>query len=111
MLALIAFSWMPYARLINANVLRIKQQGFIEAAHAQGLSHPRIILRHLVPNAIGPVVVLAARDVGGMVVLAVAFTFIGLGYGGTPWGNLLVASRSYIIGVGGNPLRYWWTSL
>jgi peptide/nickel transport system permease protein len=109
MVALITFSWMPYARLINTNVQRIKRQDFIEAAHALGQSHPRIIVRHLLPNAIGPVVVLAARDVGGMVVLAVAFTFIGLGFGGTQWGNLLVASRSYIIGLGGNPLHYWWT--
>jgi peptide/nickel transport system permease protein len=109
MVALISFSWMPYARLINTNVQRIKQQGFVEAARALGVSHTRIVLRHLVPNAMGPAVVLAARDVGGMVVLAVAFTFIGLGFGGTQWGALLVASRSFIVGLGGNPLRYWWT--
>jgi len=111
MLALIAFSWMPYARLINASVRRIKQEDFVEAARAQGLSHTRIVVRHPLPNAIGPAVVLAARDVGGMVVLAMAFTFIGVGFGGSTWGALLVQNRNYIIGAGGNPLRYWWTFL
>lgn len=109
MLALIAFSWMPYARLINTNIIRLKQQAFVEAARAQGLGHLRILLRHLLPNAIGPAVVLAARDIGGMVVLATAFNFIGVGFGGTSWGRLLVENRNYIIGAGGNPLRYWWT--
>jgi peptide/nickel transport system permease protein len=109
MLALTAFSWMAYARLTNTNVLRLKQTDFVQAARALGLSHARTVLRHLLPNAIGPAIVLAARDVGGMVVLATAFTFVGVGFGGSTWGNLLVASRSYIIGTGGNPLRYWWT--
>jgi peptide/nickel transport system permease protein len=109
MLALIAFSWMPYARLINTNIIRLKQQAFVEAARAQGLGHLRILLRHLLPNAIGPAVVVAARDIGGMVVLATAFNFIGVGFGGTGWGRLLVENRGYIIGSGGNPLRYWWT--
>jgi peptide/nickel transport system permease protein len=109
MLALIAFSWMPYARLINTNIQRLKQEEFVEAARAQGLSPVRLVLRHLLPNAIGPAIVIAARDVGGSVVLATAFTYIGIGYGGSEWGTLLVASRDYIIGSAGNPLRYWWT--
>jgi len=109
MLALIAFSWMPYARLTNANVRRLKHEDFVEAARAQGLGHTRTLLRHLLPNAIGPAVVLAARDVGGMVVLAMAFTYIGVGSGGSTWGALLVENRNFIIGTGGNPLRYWWT--
>ena len=53
------------------------------------------------------IVVLGARDVGAMVILATAFTFIGLG-GSTEWGMLLVAGRDYVIGAGGNPLTYWW---
>jgi peptide/nickel transport system permease protein len=109
MLALIAFSWMPYARLINANVLRLKTLDFIEAARAVGASPARILLRHLLPNALAPAIVLAARDVGGMVVLAAAFTFIGVGFGGSQWGALLAGGRDYVIGASGNPLRYWWT--
>lgn len=109
MLALIAFSWMPYARLINANVIRLKTFDFVEAARALGASPARILVRHLLPNAIAPAIVLAARDVGGMVILAAAFTFIGVGFGGSQWGALLAGGRDYVIGISGNPLRYWWT--
>lgn len=110
MLALILFSWMPYARIINANVARLKQTEYALAARTIGAPHLRIILRHLLPNSIAPAIVMAARDVGGMVVLEAAFTFIGVG-GGSPWGMLLVSGRSWIIGPSGNPLAYWWVFL
>ena len=108
MLALMLFSWMPYARLINANVTRLKSAEFAMAATTMGATHTRIILRHLLPNAISPAIVLAARDVGGMAVLEAAFTFIGAG-AGYPWGVLLVSGRDWIVGPGANPLAYWWT--
>jgi peptide/nickel transport system permease protein len=107
LLTLIAFSWMPYARLTSANVVQLKQTEFVQAAKSIGVRKRRIIGRHLLPNALPPVMVLGARDVGGMVVLTAAFTFIGLG-GSTEWGDLLSTSRDYIIGSGGNPLTYWW---
>jgi peptide/nickel transport system permease protein len=108
MLALMAFSWMPYARLINTNVLRLKQMDFVEAARALGAGHTRILLQHLLPNAIAPAIVIAARDVGGMVVLAAAFGFIGMG-SSTLWAKMLLQSREWVIGISGNPLTYWWT--
>lgn len=116
MLALILFSWMPYARIINANVIQLKQSEFVQAARVVGASPTRIILRHVLPNAIAPVMVLAARDIGGMVILQAAFTFIGLGgsvTGGeiSEWSRLLVLGRHWIIGYGGNPLTYWWVYL
>ena len=107
LLTLVAFSWMPYARLTSANVMQLKQTEFVQAARSVGVRKRRIIGRHLLPNALPPVIVLGARDVGGMVVLTAAFTFIGLG-GSTEWGDLLAISRDYIIGSGGNPLTYWW---
>jgi peptide/nickel transport system permease protein len=110
MLALILCSWMPYARLINANIIRLKQTEYAMAAQTVGVPPLRIILRHLLPNALAPVVVLAARDVGGLVILEAAFTFIGVG-GNSTWGRLLVAGRDWIIGPGGNPLTYWWIFL
>ncbi|MBN1147128.1 MAG: ABC transporter permease [Anaerolineales bacterium] len=110
LLALILFSWMPYARLINANVLLLKQAEYVLAARTLGATHARIILSHLLPNGISPAIVLAARDVGAMVVLEASFTFIGLS-GELPWGVLLVAGRNWIIGPGGNPLAYWWVFL
>lgn len=108
---LILFSWMGYARLINANVLQLKQAEFVMAARSIGAGGPRIIWRHLLPSAISPVIVLAARDIGGMVILKSAFAFIGTtgsyvwSWG---WGEILVEARNWIVGAGGNPLGYWW---
>jgi peptide/nickel transport system permease protein len=110
MLTLILFSWMPYARLINANMAQLKQADYVLAAKSLGARNVRIILRHLLPNAIAPAIVLAGRDVGGMVILQSAFIFIGLGES-TGWGTLLVSGRDWIIGMGGNPLTHWWVYL
>jgi peptide/nickel transport system permease protein len=107
LLTLIAFSWMPYARLTSANVMQLKQTEYVQAARSIGARRRRIIGRHLLPNVLPSVIVLGARDVGAMVILTAAFTFIGLG-GSTEWGDLLAKSRDYIIGSGGNPLTYWW---
>ncbi|MBN1147915.1 MAG: ABC transporter permease [Anaerolineales bacterium] len=116
MLAFILFSWMPYARMINANVTRLKQAEFVVAARVIGAKDLRIILRHLLPNAIAPAIVLLARDIGALVVLEASFAFIGVS--GTvksaampEWSRILLLSRSWIIGLGGNPLTYWWTYL
>jgi peptide/nickel transport system permease protein len=110
MLGLIFFSWMPYARIINANVARLRQVDYILAARSVGASGPRIVFRHLLPNAIAPAIVLVARDVGGMVLLGAAFTFIGIG-GDSPWGELIAVGRNYVIGTLGDPLATWWTYL
>ena len=108
MWSLVLFSWMPYARLINASVLRLRNAEYVISARALGAGHARIILRHLLPNTVSPEIVLAARDVGGMVILQATFTFIGLG-GNSPWGYFLAMARNWVVGPGGNPLTYWWT--
>ncbi len=110
MWSLILLSWMPYARLVNASVLNLRKVDYVISARALGAGHAQIILRHLLPNAISPAIVLAARDVGGMVILLATFTFIGLG-GKSPWGQLLSQARNWVVGPGGNPLAYWWTYL
>lgn len=109
MIAFILFSWMPYARITHTVVQRVKQADFIEAARALGGGHGNLIFRHLLPNSITPAVVLAARDVGGMVLLQATFTFIGLG-GDSLWGMLLVRGRDWII-VPGGIFTYWWAFL
>ena len=106
-LAFILFSWMPYARLVNGVVLQVKQAEFLVAARAIGVRNFRMILRYVIPNSITPALVLAARDVGGMVLLQATFTFIGLG-GGSLWGYLLDQGRNWIISPSGNLLAYWW---
>ncbi len=106
MLTFILFLWMPYARLINLQVRSAMKTEYVQAARAMGARGSRIMARHLLPNVMAPALVLAARDVGGVVVLACAFIFIGFG-GNVAWGTILVTSRDYIIGVGGNPFEYW----
>lgn len=108
MIGLILFSWMPYARLINSSIAQLRQTEFITAARAMGATGWRILFRHLLPNAAAPTIVLMARDVGGMVILAAAFIFIGFG-GEVAWAIVLVGSRDFALGLGGNPFVYWWT--
>lgn len=108
LLALIAFSWMPYARITNSLVTTVKSMDFVSAARAMGATDRRIMFRHLLPNVVAPAIVLVARDIGAVIILESALTFVGL-RGGTSWGILLVGGRDYIIGLGGNPLAYWWT--
>jgi peptide/nickel transport system permease protein len=110
MVALIAFSWMPYARLINTGITRLKTAEFVLASQSLGANRRRLIFRHLLPNSLSPAIVLLARDIGGMVILEAAFVFIGLSSGG-PWAQLLVNNRNWIIGIAGNPLTYWWVYL
>ncbi len=107
MIALIAFSWMPYARMVAAGVMQLKEVDFIVAARSVGARRRRIMFRHLLPNVISPVIVMAARDIGGMVILEAALTFIGFG-GTVEWGALLVEGRNWIIGTLGNSFVYWW---
>lgn len=106
LIAFILFSWMPYARVTNAMVRRVQQSEFVQAARVSGARPARILFRHLIPNSISPAVVMAARDVGGMVLLQATFTFIGMG-GGSPWGLMLVRGRDWIISPGGL-FTYWW---
>lgn len=105
-IAFILFSWMPYARLMNTTVLRLKNTEYIEAANSLGAKPSRVIFRHLLPNALSPAIVMAAKDVGGMVLLQATFTFIGMG-SSSPWGMLLVNGRDWILSPGGI-FTYWW---
>ena len=110
MLSLIIFSWMPYARLVNSIVLTLRQTDFVQAARALGGSPLWVIRRHLLPNSITPALVLAARDVGGVVLLQATLTFINIG-GDSVWGSMLSQARNWVIGPGGSLLMYWWVFL
>ena len=110
MLSLIVFSWMPYARLVNSIVLTLRQTDFVQAARALGGSPLWLLRKHLLPNSIAPAMVLAARDVGGVVLLQATLTFINIG-GDSVWGIMLAQGRNWVIGPGGNLLTYWWVFL
>jgi peptide/nickel transport system permease protein len=109
-LALVLFSWMPYARIAHTQVLEIKKTQYIDAAQVVGAKKGRIIWRHIIPNAITPIIVLATRDIGRMVTLQATFTYIGLG-GDSAWATILQLGSKWIIGPGGSLFGHWWVYL
>ncbi len=98
MLALIIFGWMQTARLIRGNILQAKEEQYVMAARALGINHSYIILKHLLPNTIFPVIVQVSMRMGSLVITAAALSFLGLGAepGYADWGTILSYSRDYI---------------
>jgi len=98
--------WMGVVRLVRAEILSLKEREFILAARAIGAGNSRIILRHLIPNALGPVIVNAALGVAGAILLESSLSFLGLGIQppNPSWGNILAESKA-VMGAA------WWMSL
>lgn len=89
-------SWMGIARLVRAEILSLKERDFVLAARACGVSDLSIILRHLIPNAIGPVVVSATLGVAAAILVESSLSFLGLGVQPPipSWGNILMDAKS-----------------
>ena len=111
MIAVTAVSWPSYARLMRGDVLSVKERDFVAAARALGASDARILFRHIIPNSIYPVLVVASLSMGRIVITAAALSFLGLGapLGYADWGQLISLSRNWILGSSGNPFEYWHT--
>lgn len=101
-----ATSWMGVARLIRAEILTLKERDFVSASRVMGASDAWIITRHLIPNAIGPVLVSATLGIGGAILTESALSFLGIGVQPpTPsWGNILMDGKS-TLGVA------WWLTV
>ncbi|MBI3746691.1 MAG: ABC transporter permease [Chloroflexi bacterium] len=99
------FSWMGVARLVRSLFLSIREREFIEAARAVGVRDRRIIFRHILPNALSPIVVAASLIIGGNIISEAFVSFLGFGINpSTPtWGNVLSNSLTFIL-VG----NWWW---
>lgn len=111
MIALVVFGWPLYARLIRGEVLSVKERDYIDAARAIGSRNSRIILKHVLPNTIYPVLIQMSMQIGTMVVTASTLSFFGLGapQGYADWGQLISFSRDWIMGPTGEPFKYWHT--
>jgi len=98
--------WMGVARLVRAEVLTIREMEYILAAHCIGCSDLRIMTRHILPNALSPVLVAATLGVAGAILTESALSFLGIGVQPpTPsWGNILTSGKDYIEFA-------WWLSL
>lgn len=99
-------SWMGAARLVRAEMLSLKERDFVAAARAQGSGDMRIIFRHVLPNALAPILVWATLGVAGAILVESSLSFLGIGVQPpTPsWGNMLTAGKDNIEFA-------WWLSV
>jgi peptide/nickel transport system permease protein len=90
--------WAPYARVVRADILSLREREFVIAARAIGAQSPRIIMRHMIPNALAPVIVIASLSVGSIIILESALSFFGLGIQppNPSWGGILSEGRNHM---------------
>jgi peptide/nickel transport system permease protein len=91
--------WMTVARLVHGEVRALSARPFVESAVALGVTGPRVLVRHILPNAMTPVIVTAALGVGNAIMLEAGLSFLGLGVQPpTPsWGNLIASGRDTLV--------------
>jgi peptide/nickel transport system permease protein len=104
MLAMLMVWWPPYARVVRGEVIALKERDFVPAARSLGMSNRRILVRHVLPNALAPSLVLMAMDFGNAIIITAALSFLGLGaVPPTPeWGAMVSEGRELI--------QQWWIS-
>ena len=90
--------WARFARVVRADILSLRSRDFVIAARSSGVPALRIIFRHMLPNVLGPIIVLASLGIGGIIILESSLSFLGLGVRPpTPsWGVILSDGRQYI---------------
>jgi len=90
--------WMPVARLVRAQFLSLREKEFVEAARALGASKLRQVVRHILPNALGPVIVAATIDVAAAIIAESTLSFLGLGFPSDipTWGRILYDAKDYL---------------
>lgn len=103
--AIAATGWMGVARLVRAEVVRLRGRDFVRAAVATGAGRARLIGRHLMPNAAGPVIVAATLNVGGVILLESYLSFLGLGVQppAPSWGAMVYQGREMLVDA-------WWVA-
>ena len=91
-------SWMGTARFVRAEFLSLREQDFVQAAKALGVSEFRIIFRHMVPNAIAPVLVSATLGIASAILTEAGLSFLGFGVPPphATWGNILADGKQYL---------------
>lgn len=98
--------WAEYARMARGESLRVKEMDYVALAKVAGISNAKIMQRHILPNVISPLIVLATLQVGVVIILESSLSFLGVG---TPpptpdWGSMIAEGRSYVVTA-------WWLSL
>ena len=106
LIAMIAFGWMGYARIIRGDILSVRERDYVMAARVIGVKDRRIILKHVIPNAIYPTLILASMNIGADVISFAALSFLGIGteVGYADWGQMIAFARNWIPSLA----TYWW---
>ncbi len=105
-LALSAFGWMAYARIIRGDILSVKERDYVLAAKVVGVKDSRILFKHILPNAVFPTLIYASLDIGNIVLGFAALSFLGIGteIGYADWGQVLSFARNWITSLA----TYWY---
>ena len=112
MIAIAVVGWAGYARILRGDILQIKEQEYVKSAQALGARGPGIIFKHILPNSVGTLIIIASLDIGSVVLTAAALSFLGLGVpvGFADWGQMINFARNWLLGPPGNPWGYWFVS-
>jgi peptide/nickel transport system permease protein len=99
-------TWVRYARIMRGRVLSVKEETFVTAAEASGVSLPRILMRHIFPNSLSPIIVIASFTMAETILAEAGLSFLGLGVDPSipSWGQMLADGRDYIQSA-------WWIAL
>lgn len=123
--ALVLVRWPSYARLIRGEIMKVKNEDYVEAAQAIGCSGRRVLVKHVLPNSIFPILIVVFLDIGGVVLSFSTLSFLGFGperdyasrgYTHIPmyadWGTIISHARNYItMGISQDPFIYAYTFL
>ncbi|HEV2356492.1 MAG TPA: ABC transporter permease [bacterium] len=110
-IAIAVVEWPTYTRLLRGEFLRVRDMEYVQAARALGSRDLHTIARHVIPNTVYPLLILASLNMGGIVITFAALSFLGLGAppGYADWGQLVSLSHNWIAGTAGDPFTYWYT--
>ena len=110
MLVLIITGWPSYTRVLRSDILVTRGRDFVLAARASGASHFRVMLTHILPNAMYSVLILASLNIGTTILTAAALSFLGLGSetGTADWGQIISLCRNWIVGTPTDRFAYWY---
>jgi oligopeptide transport system permease protein len=97
-IAIALFGWLSMARIVRSSAASLAQQEFVEAARSLGLSHSRILFRHIVPNMLGPVIIYATLTIPSFILTEATLSFIGLGIEppNSSWGKLIQEGANFL---------------
>jgi peptide/nickel transport system permease protein len=112
-ISFILVGWTGYARLVRGDVLRARTLEYVEASRALGASRFRMMVKHIFPNVVKPLLVSIAVDMGGVPLLFSGLSFLGISTppGFADWGQLIDLAQQWVQGRPGQPFVYWYVSL